>query len=142
EVRTSNISKNTWQMLQQWHLQFFIRPVIDIMLNTTHIDPLTFDQMFKSKTNLPSYVRLQPDAYIIYLNNSLITQEICNSTIGIITNVNPTDQFVRIVFSVRGSIVNIEIYKNTYYFEINENNCHHIQFSLQNCFALTVHKTQ
>ncbi|CAG8558468.1 12505_t:CDS:2 [Ambispora leptoticha] len=37
EVRTSNISNNTWQMLQQKHSQFLIRPIIDIMLNTTHI---------------------------------------------------------------------------------------------------------
>ena len=44
--------------------------------------------MFKLKTNLPPIVQLQPDARIMYLNNSLIEQGICNGTIGIITNLN------------------------------------------------------
>ncbi|CAG8837856.1 16678_t:CDS:1, partial [Gigaspora margarita] len=80
--------------------------------------------------------------YVTYLNNSLISQRIYNGTIGIVTDVNPTDQFVQIAFFIRSSIVDIEIYKNTYYFEINSNNCYHTQFSLQNCFAFTIHKTQ
>ena len=52
------------------------------------------------------------------------------------------DQYVRVAFSVRGSIVDIDIYKQTHYFEINGSNCRRIQFPFLNCFALTVHKTQ
>jgi len=51
-------------------------------------------------------------------------------------------QFVRVAFSIRGSIIDIDIYKQTHYFELYGNNCYRTQFPLQNCFALTVHKTQ
>ena len=78
----------------------------------------------------------------MYLNNSLFEQGICNGTIGVITNVNPENLSVRIAFSIRGSIIDIEIYKITHYFKINGSNCRQTQFPLQNCFALTVHKTQ
>ena len=98
--------------------------------------------MFKPKTNLPPLVRLQPGVHIMYLNNSLIDQGICNGTIGIVTDLNLSEQYARIAFSVKGSIVDIDIYKHTHYFNINGNNCHRTQFPLQNCFALTVHKTQ
>jgi hypothetical protein len=43
---------------------------------------------FKSKTNMPPTVRLQQDACVIYLNNSLLKKGICNETIGVITNLN------------------------------------------------------
>ena len=54
----------------------------------------------------------------------------------------PLDECVRIAFSVRGSIIDIDVGKQTHYFEINGTNCRRTQFPLQNCFALTVHKTQ
>ncbi|GBC06018.1 hypothetical protein RclHR1_06570002 [Rhizophagus clarus] len=98
--------------------------------------------MFKPKTNLPLSVRLQPGARVMYLNNSLISHGICNGTIGVVTDVNPTEGYARIAFSVRGSIIDIDIYRQTHYFNINGTNCSHTQFPLQNCFALTVHKTQ
>jgi ATP-dependent exoDNAse (exonuclease V) alpha subunit len=100
------------------------------------------DKMFKQKTNLPSCVRLQPGARVMYLNNSLIDEGICNGTIGVVTDVNLTDQCAQIAFSIRGAIKKVDIYKHTHYFEINGINCHRTQFPVQNCFALTVHKTQ
>ncbi len=100
------------------------------------------NKMFKPKTNLPSCVRLQQGARVMYLNNSLIEQGICNGTIGIITNINHPEQYARVAFSVKGSIIDIDIYKQTHYFELNGSNCHRTQFPLQNSFALTVHKTQ
>ncbi|GBB94781.1 hypothetical protein RclHR1_02410027 [Rhizophagus clarus] len=106
------------------------------------IDPSSSNNMFKPKTNLPLSVRLQPGARVMYLNNSLISHGICNGMIGVVTNVNPTEEYARIAFSVRGSIIDIDIYKQTHYFNINGTNCNHTQFSLQNCFALTIHKTQ
>src|SRR5437764_1253087 len=75
--------------------------------------------MFKLKTNLSLSIRLQPSTRVMYLNNSLISHGICNGTIGVVTNVNP-EEYARIAFSVRGSIIDIDIYKHTHYFEINE----------------------
>src|SRR5262249_52603775 len=111
-------------------------------INSDQWHPSLSNQMFKSKTNLLPSVRLQPGARVMYLNNSLIAQGICNGTIGVVTDVNPQDQCVRVAFSIRGSIIDIDIYKQTHYFEINGSNCRRTQFPLQNCFALTVHKTQ
>ena len=78
----------------------------------------------------------------MYLNNSLIEYGICNGTIRIITNVNTTDQYIRVAFSIRGSIIDIDIYKQTHHFNVNGNNAKRTQFPIQNSFALTVHKTQ
>ncbi|CAB4412311.1 unnamed protein product [Rhizophagus irregularis] len=111
-------------------------------VNSIPCDRSFCDKMFKPKTNLPSYIRIQPGARVMYLNNSLIEHGICNGTMGVITDVNPSEQIVRVAFSVRGSIIDIDVYKHTHYFEINGSNCHRTQFPLQNCFALTVHKTQ
>ncbi|CAB4413183.1 unnamed protein product [Rhizophagus irregularis] len=47
------------------------------------------------------------------LNNFLIEDDICNSTIGIITDINHAEQYVRVAFSVRGSIIEVNIYTNT-----------------------------
>src|SRR3990170_7453260 len=104
--------------------------------------PPSSERIFKNKTNLPSSVRLQPGARVMYLNNSLIEQGICNGTIGIITDIDLTNQSVRVAFSIRGSIIDTTIYKQTHYFELYGTNCHRTQFPLQNAFALTIHKTQ
>src|SRR5436305_9057909 len=37
EVRNGTISPQTWDMLQQCHLEFVSQPTIDTLLNTTHI---------------------------------------------------------------------------------------------------------
>lgn len=101
-------------------------------------DPSYSRHMFKSKTNLPNFVRLQPGVRVMYLNNSLVEYGICNGTIGIVTNVNQAEQCIRVAFSVRESIIYIDVYKHTHYFNVNGNNARRTQ----NCFALTVHKTQ
>jgi len=181
EVRTGNISTETWNILQQRHSEFLTRSAIETSFNTTHViglrenaqtintmicntlpvpnnqfllsqasdfvssapwDRSLCNKMFKPKTNLPPYVRLQPGARVMYLNNSFIDHGICNGTMGLITDVNPSEPNVRVAFSTRGSIIDLDIHKQTHYFEINGNNCHRTQFPLQNCFALTVHKTQ
>ncbi|GES90087.1 Pif1-like helicase domain-containing protein [Rhizophagus clarus] len=121
--------------------KFLISQATDFV-NSTQWDPSSSNNMFKPKTNLPLSVRLQPGARVMYLNNSLIFHGICNGTIGVVTDVNPTEGYARIAFSVRGSIIDIDIYRQTHYFNINGTNCSRTQFSLQNCFALTIHKTQ
>ncbi|CAG8725741.1 9760_t:CDS:2, partial [Rhizophagus irregularis] len=70
-------------------------------VNSIPYDRSFCDKMFKPKTNLPSYIRIQPGARVMYLNNSLIEHGICNGTMGVITDVNPSEQIVRIAFSVR-----------------------------------------
>ncbi|GET00458.1 AAA family ATPase [Rhizophagus clarus] len=161
EIRLSNITPETWMKLQNRHSEFLNAQQINRMIcnllpvsenkflisqatdfvNSTQWDPSSSNNMFKPKTNLPLSVRLQPGARVMYLNNSLISHGICNGTIGVVTNVNPTEGYARIAFSVRGSIIDIDIYRQTHYFNINGTNCSRTQFPLQNCFALTVHKT-
>lgn len=121
--------------------RFLISKTIDIV-DSLQWNTSFSDQLFKSKTNLPSYVRLQPGARVMYLNNSLIEHGICNGTIGIITDVNLIEESVWVAFSIRGSIIDINIFKQTHYFQLNGSNSHCIQFPLQISFALTVHKTQ
>ena len=118
--------------------KFLISQAVDFM-NSVQQDPSFSDHMFKPKTNLPLSVCLQPDAHVMYLNNSLISHGICNGTVGVVTDVNHLDECVRVA---KGSIIDIDVYKHTHYFKINGTNSHHTQFPLQNCFALTVHKTQ
>jgi hypothetical protein len=97
---------------------------------------------FKRYTNLPTSVRLQQGAKVMYLNNSLINLGICNGTIGIILDINIEEMSVRVAFNTHGKIIDIEIKKQINYFFINGNQASRIQFPLQNCFAMTVHKTQ
>jgi hypothetical protein len=80
--------------------KFLISQVKDFV-NSEQWDPSYFNHMFKSKTNL----HLQPDARVMHLNNSLMVHGICNGTIGVITDVDPQEECVRIAFSVKGSIV-------------------------------------
>ncbi|EXX50623.1 PIF1-like helicase domain-containing protein [Rhizophagus irregularis DAOM 181602=DAOM 197198] len=121
--------------------KFLISQAVDVV-NSVQWDPSSSEFMFKPKTNLPLSVRLQPGARVMYLNNSLISHGICNGTIGVVTDVNPLEDYARIAFSIRGSLVDIDIYKHTHYFNINGSNCSRSQFPLQNSFTLTVHKTQ
>jgi ATP-dependent exoDNAse (exonuclease V) alpha subunit len=78
----------------------------------------------------------------MYLNNSKSNLNIYNGTIGIITDVNVESNLVQISFSVPGGIVDIEVKPNISYFTINGNHASRFQFPIQNCYALTVHKTQ
>ncbi|EXX66300.1 Rrm3p [Rhizophagus irregularis DAOM 197198w] len=121
--------------------KFLISQAKDFV-NSEQWDPSLSNHMFKSKTNLPISLRLQPGVRVMHLNNLLMAHGICNETIGVITDVDPQEECARVAFSVKGSIVDVDIYKHTHYFELNGSNCHRTQFPLQNCFALTVHKTQ
>ena len=68
----------------------------------------------------------------MYLNNSLIDQGICNDTIGVITDVNPSYELPSQLEDLLSILTFIN--KQTHYFEINGTNCHQTQFPLQNCF--------
>ena len=43
---------------------------------------------FKMRTNLPLTVRLQQGVCVMFLNNSMISEGICNGTIGIVTDID------------------------------------------------------
>ena len=96
---------------------------------------------FKAKTNLPPTVRLQQGARVMFLNNSLMEDGICNGTIGIVTDIDNDKKKVQVAFCVHGAIIHKWITRQTAYF-YNGERVSRTQFSLQNSFALTVHKTQ
>ena len=79
------------------------------------------EKIFKSKTNLPASVRLQQGAKVMYLNNSKIDLNICNGSIGVITDVNVEANTVRVAFNVPSGIIDIEIQPEVNYFNINGN---------------------
>ena len=110
--------------------KFLILQSID-SINSTRWDPSSSEPIFKTKTNLSTSIRLQLGARVMFLNNSLIKQGICNGTVGIITNLDIPNDSIHVAFSIRGSIIDTTIHKQTHYFE-----------SLENCFALTIHKIQ
>jgi ATP-dependent DNA helicase PIF1 len=97
---------------------------------------------FKSKTNMPTTIRLQQGARIMYLNNSLIEDGICNGTIGVITDLNKEQPTVQVAFCIHGAIIHKWITRETTYFYSGGQQASRTQFPLQNSFALTVHKTQ
>ena len=97
---------------------------------------------FKSKTNMPIIVRLQQGARVMYLNNSLIKDGICNGTIGVITDLNKQQPSVQVAFCVYGAIIHKWITRETAYFYSAGQQASRTQFPLQNSFSLTVHKTQ
>src|SRR6266511_1319785 len=100
------------------------------------------DHLFKDKTNLPSSVRMQIGARVMYLNNSQMQHNVCNGTIGIITDVDVDSEQVRVAFSSHSSLVDAVVSRITVKFVLNGLPASRTQFPLQNAFALTVHKTQ
>ena len=129
---------NTLPITQE---KFMISHAIDTVNGEQWNANLT-EKNFKSKTNLPLSVRLQQGAKVMYLNNSKANLNIYNGTIGVITDVNVESKLVRVSFSVPKGIVDIDIKTEINYFIINGNNASRQQFPIQNCYALTVHKTQ
>ena len=138
---TNRINNIICNMLPVNEDKFIISTAIDF-INGERYNPNDSQKLFKKKTNLPSYLRLQQGARIMYLKNNLIEQNICNSTIGIVTDINLESLQVRIAFSIMGEIINIQIKKETATFTIDRKPSSRYQFPLQNAFAFTVYKTQ
>jgi len=76
----------------------------------------------------------------MYLNNFKANLNIYNSIIGIIIDINIETNFIQILFNIPDGIIDININSEINYFIINENHASCHQFSLQNCYALTVYK--
>jgi DNA replication protein DnaC len=100
------------------------------------------EKQFKTKTNLPAVVRLQPGVRVMYLNNTLFSHGICNGSIGIVTSVDPQQKKCTVLFSCQDSFKEIEVTPKYHSFYIDGHLCHRLQFPLQNAFAITVHKAQ
>ena len=56
------------------------------------------------KTNLPLTVRIQQGSRVMFLNNSLIENGICNRTIGVITDFDKDSRSVQMAFCVQNAI--------------------------------------
>ena len=78
----------------------------------------------------------------MYLNNSLTKEGICNETISVITDIDKQQPSVQIAFCVHDAIIQRWIIRETSYFYSWGQHASRTQFSLQNLFSLTVHKTQ
>src|SRR2546423_12515892 len=59
--------------------------------------------------NMHTYFRIECDANRDHYHG------ICNGTIGVVIDVNPTDEYVRVASSVRGSIIDIDVGKQIQY---------------------------
>jgi len=118
-----------------------IGPFISYATDTINQEKLTQPQHFNHYTNLPEKITLQEGARVMFLNNKLFEHNICNGTIGIITNLID-NQTVEVTFPTPNDITKVNIQKETAYFNINGNPATRQQFPLQNAFALTIHKTQ
>ena len=120
--------------------KFLLNYAIDKMDGS--ICPIEMHSTFKDKTNLPHIVRLQQGARVMFLNNQHFDMGICNGTIGVITDVDRENYVARVSFAVKNGIIDINVRRITSFFYINGRPCERMQFPLQNCFAMTVHKAQ
>jgi len=134
------INRVIYNMLPVNENKFLISTATDF-ISEQQYDPDDSQRLFKQKTNLPNHLRLQQGARVMYLKNDLMKQNICNGTVGIVTDINLDALEVKIAFSVKGGIVNIGIKRETATFTIDGKLLSRCQFLLQNAFALTVHKT-
>jgi ATP-dependent exoDNAse (exonuclease V) alpha subunit len=99
------------------------------------------DKLFKKYTNFPSTVQIQKGACIMFLNNTLYENGIYNGSIGIIIKIH-NEKSIDAAFLTKNGLCYITINRTTDRFNYNGQPASRSQFSIQNAFALTMHKTQ
>ncbi len=140
--KTSNQINNTiCNILPVTNGKYLLAESVDF-LDGNRISPELTQTEFKLKTNMPATIRLQQGARVMYLNNSLMKNGICNGTIGVITDINKQLPSIQIAFCIHGAIVQKWVTRETAYFYSGGLHASRTQFPLQNSFSLTVHKTQ
>lgn len=72
----------------------------------------------------------------MFLNSKHIKKQICNGTIGIVTDIDKDKEIIRVAFCINKGNINIEIEPEPAHFNINGITACRIQFPLQNTFAL------
>jgi ATP-dependent DNA helicase PIF1 len=99
------------------------------------------EKLFNKHTNYPNEVILKEGGRVMFLNNKYFSKGIYNGSIGVILKIL-SESLVEVVFPTSTGMIIMKIEKDTTYFVINEGSARCTQFSLQNAFALIVHKTQ
>ncbi len=92
---------------------------------------------FRKYTNLPDTIQIKKGAWIMFLNNTLYDNGICNGSISIVMKVHNDT-----VFPTKTGLCYVTINKTTDRFNYNGQPASRYQFPIQNAFALTVHKIQ
>lgn len=121
-----------------------LEPFQSLAEDTIDFEPLEHDHhysQFKHLTNLPNSIHLQEGARVMFLNNKLFSDDICNGSIGIITKLIDINN-VEVTFPTFTNITKVIVQKETSYFYIDGKRASRNQFPLQNAFALTTHKVQ
>src|ERR1043165_6742874 len=95
----------------------------------------------KHFTNLPDTIQIKKGARVMFLNNTLYDNGICNGSIGIIMKIH-NEKSIDAAFPTKTGLCYITINKTTDRFNYNGQPASRHQFPIQNAFALTVHKTQ
>src|SRR2546429_7010745 len=93
----------------------------------------------KHAANLPKEVHLQEGARVMFLNNKMFDENICNGTVGVITRLADGEN-VKVTFPTFDSMVKIVVQKETSYFEIDGKRASRKQFHLHDASRLTVPK--
>ncbi len=110
-------------------------------LNKTSWDTKKSNKHFRRYTNLPDAIQIQKEACVIFLNNTLYENGVCNGSIGIIIKIH-NEESIDVAFPTKTGIIYITVNKTTDRFDYNGQQASRHQFPIQNAFALTVHKTQ
>jgi ATP-dependent DNA helicase PIF1 len=96
---------------------------------------------FRKYTNLPDTIQIKKGARVMFLNNTLFNNGICNGSIGIIMKIH-NEESIDVVFPTKAGLSYITVNKTTDRFNYHGQPASRYQFPIQNAFALTVHKTQ
>jgi len=96
---------------------------------------------FRKYTNLPDTIQIQKGARVMFLNNTLYNNGVCNGSIGIIMKIHNKES-IDVTFPTKNGLCYITVNKTTDRFNYNGQPASRHQFPIQNAFSLTVHKTQ